>query len=94
MGHNDLVALYVYYWTRLEQLLITHGSEYTAVGCTVSDTEWWQALTCVWVGYGIAAPFIVANFRPESIFHVMFLRGYPRLIWAACGVSLSGAMAW
>ncbi|KAH9998624.1 hypothetical protein BJV77DRAFT_703208 [Russula vinacea] len=29
-----------------------------SVGCTVSDTEWWQALTCVWVGYGIAAPFM------------------------------------
>ncbi|KAJ7211246.1 permease for cytosine/purines, uracil, thiamine, allantoin-domain-containing protein [Mycena pura] len=34
--------------------------------------SWWQAWICVWVGYGIAAPFIVLNARPGAIFHVTF----------------------
>lgn len=32
--------------------------------------SWWQAWICVWLGYGIVAPFIVANARPGAIFHI------------------------
>ncbi|KAK7681363.1 hypothetical protein QCA50_015454 [Cerrena zonata] len=34
--------------------------------------SWWQAWICVWLGYGVVAPFIVANARPGAIFHVTF----------------------
>ncbi|KAA1472103.1 NCS1 nucleoside transporter family, partial [Dentipellis sp. KUC8613] len=34
--------------------------------------SWWQAWICVWIGYGIAAPFIVANARPGAVYHVTF----------------------
>ncbi|THH16125.1 hypothetical protein EW146_g4467 [Bondarzewia mesenterica] len=34
--------------------------------------SWWQAWICVWLGYGFAAPFIVANARPGAVFHVTF----------------------
>ncbi|KAI0252504.1 permease for cytosine/purines, uracil, thiamine, allantoin-domain-containing protein [Lactifluus subvellereus] len=34
--------------------------------------SWWQAWFCVWIGYGIAALFIVANARPGATFHVTF----------------------
>ncbi|KAF5386443.1 hypothetical protein D9757_005845 [Collybiopsis confluens] len=34
--------------------------------------SWWQAWICVWVGYGVVAPFIVLNARPGAIFHVTF----------------------
>ncbi|KAF5368886.1 hypothetical protein D9758_003106 [Tetrapyrgos nigripes] len=34
--------------------------------------SWWQAWICVWIGYGIVAPFIVLNARPGAIYHVTF----------------------
>ncbi|KAJ3808423.1 permease for cytosine/purines, uracil, thiamine, allantoin-domain-containing protein [Lentinula aff. lateritia] len=34
--------------------------------------SWWQAWICVWIGYGIVAPFIVLNARPGAIFHITF----------------------
>ncbi|KAF7325731.1 hypothetical protein MKEN_00423500 [Mycena kentingensis (nom. inval.)] len=34
--------------------------------------SWWQAWLCVWIGYGIVAPFIVLNARPGAIFHITF----------------------
>ncbi|KAI0642592.1 permease for cytosine/purines, uracil, thiamine, allantoin-domain-containing protein [Trametes meyenii] len=34
--------------------------------------SWWQAWICVWIGYTVVAPFIVANARPGAIFHVPF----------------------
>ncbi|OJA08369.1 hypothetical protein AZE42_01006 [Rhizopogon vesiculosus] len=34
--------------------------------------SWWQAWICVWLGYGIATPFLVLNARPGAIFHVTF----------------------
>lgn len=34
--------------------------------------SWWQAWICVWLGYGIVAPFIALNARPGAIFHVTF----------------------
>ncbi|KAG2343065.1 hypothetical protein BDR05DRAFT_318414 [Suillus weaverae] len=34
--------------------------------------SWWQAWICVWLGYGIVAPFLVLNARPGAIFHVTF----------------------
>lgn len=34
--------------------------------------SWWQAWICVWIGYGIVAPFIVLNARPGAVFHVTF----------------------
>ncbi|KAM5531238.1 hypothetical protein V8D89_015104 [Ganoderma adspersum] len=34
--------------------------------------SWWQAWICVWIGYGLVAPFVVANARPGAIFHVTF----------------------
>ncbi|OCH85765.1 hypothetical protein OBBRIDRAFT_284732 [Obba rivulosa] len=34
--------------------------------------SWWQAWLCVWIGYGVVAPFIVLNARPGAIFHVTF----------------------
>jgi len=34
--------------------------------------SWWQAWICVWLGYGIAAPFLVLNARPGAVFHVTF----------------------
>jgi hypothetical protein len=33
---------------------------------------WWQAWLCVWIRYGIVAPFIVVNARHGAIFHVTF----------------------
>jgi NCS1 family nucleobase:cation symporter-1 len=33
---------------------------------------WWQAWLCVWLGYGIAAPFIVLNARPGAVHHITF----------------------
>jgi hypothetical protein len=34
--------------------------------------SWWQAWLCVWIGYGIAAPFIVLNARPGAVHHITF----------------------
>ncbi|PIL23546.1 transporter [Ganoderma sinense ZZ0214-1] len=34
--------------------------------------SWWQAWICVWIGYALIVPFIVANARPGAIFHVTF----------------------
>lgn len=34
--------------------------------------SWWQAWVCVWIGYGVVAPFICLNARPGAIFHVTF----------------------
>ncbi|KAG2124441.1 permease for cytosine/purines, uracil, thiamine, allantoin-domain-containing protein [Suillus clintonianus] len=34
--------------------------------------SWWQAWICVWLGQGIATPFLVLNARPGAIFHVTF----------------------
>ncbi|KAJ8481865.1 hypothetical protein ONZ51_g5709 [Trametes cubensis] len=34
--------------------------------------SWWQAWICVWIGYGVVSPFIVANARPGAVFHVTF----------------------
>ncbi|KAF5311098.1 hypothetical protein D9619_008167 [Psilocybe cf. subviscida] len=34
--------------------------------------SWWQAWICVWLGYGVVAPFIALNARPGAIFHVTF----------------------
>ncbi|KAJ7634856.1 permease for cytosine/purines, uracil, thiamine, allantoin-domain-containing protein [Roridomyces roridus] len=34
--------------------------------------SWWQSWICVWVGYGIVAPFIVLNARPGAVFHTVF----------------------
>ncbi|KAF8518708.1 permease for cytosine/purines, uracil, thiamine, allantoin-domain-containing protein [Hysterangium stoloniferum] len=34
--------------------------------------SWWQAWLCVWVGYGVVAPFLVLNARPGAIFHITF----------------------
>ncbi|KAF8911262.1 permease for cytosine/purines, uracil, thiamine, allantoin-domain-containing protein [Mucidula mucida] len=34
--------------------------------------SWWQAWICVWIGYGVVAPFIVLNARPGAVFHVTF----------------------
>jgi len=58
--------------------------------------SWWQAWL-FWIGYGIAAPFIVANSRPGGIFHITF----PIVSRASFGIWGSlwcvfnrGAMAW
>ncbi|KIJ55807.1 hypothetical protein M422DRAFT_24323 [Sphaerobolus stellatus SS14] len=34
--------------------------------------SWWQAWICVWIGYGVVAPFIVLNARPGAMFHITF----------------------
>ncbi|EIM89091.1 uncharacterized protein STEHIDRAFT_129629 [Stereum hirsutum FP-91666 SS1] len=34
--------------------------------------SWWQAWICVWIGYGVVAPFIVANARPGAVYHITF----------------------
>jgi len=34
--------------------------------------SWWQSWICVWIGYGIAAPFIVLNARPGAMRHITF----------------------
>ncbi|EED79472.1 predicted protein [Postia placenta Mad-698-R] len=34
--------------------------------------SWWQAWICVWIGYGITAPFLVLNARPGAVFHITF----------------------
>ncbi|EIN08478.1 NCS1 nucleoside transporter family [Punctularia strigosozonata HHB-11173 SS5] len=34
--------------------------------------SWWQAWICVWIGYGIVAPFIVLNARPGAMHHITF----------------------
>lgn len=59
--------------------------------------SWWQSWICVWVGYGVVAPFIALNARPGAIFHVTF----PVVARTSFGVYGSlwctfnrGAMAW
>ncbi|KAG9128279.1 hypothetical protein FRC07_001920 [Ceratobasidium sp. 392] len=37
-----------------------------------SGLSWWQAWICVWLGYGIVAPFIVLNARPGAMRHITF----------------------
>ncbi|KAK0454055.1 permease for cytosine/purines, uracil, thiamine, allantoin-domain-containing protein [Desarmillaria tabescens] len=37
-----------------------------------SKLSWWQAWICVWIGYGVVAPFIVLNARPGAKFHITF----------------------
>ncbi|KIM26777.1 hypothetical protein M408DRAFT_177502 [Serendipita vermifera MAFF 305830] len=37
-----------------------------------SGLSWWQAWICVWVGYGVVAPFIVLNARPGAMHHITF----------------------
>ncbi|TFY52266.1 hypothetical protein EVJ58_g10113 [Rhodofomes roseus] len=37
-----------------------------------SGLSWWQAWLCVWLGFGVAAPFVVLNARPGAIFHITF----------------------
>jgi cytosine/uracil/thiamine/allantoin permease len=56
-----------------------------------------SAWICVWVGYGVVAPFIVANARPGAVFHITF----PVVARTSFGVWGSlwcvfnrGAMAW
>lgn len=59
--------------------------------------SWWQAWICVWLGYGIVAPFIVANARPGAIFHVTFpivARTSFGLYGSLWCVFNRGAMAW
>lgn len=34
--------------------------------------SWWQSWICVWLGYGLVAPFIVANARPGAVHHLTF----------------------
>ncbi|TCD70712.1 hypothetical protein EIP91_002088 [Steccherinum ochraceum] len=34
--------------------------------------SWWQAWICVWIGYGVVAPFIVLSARPGAVFHITF----------------------
>ncbi|KZS90713.1 putative uracil permease [Sistotremastrum niveocremeum HHB9708] len=34
--------------------------------------SWWQAWICVWLGYGVVAPFIVLNARPGAMHHITF----------------------
>ncbi|KAI3618172.1 uridine permease [Moniliophthora roreri] len=34
--------------------------------------SWWQAWLCVWLGYGITAPFIALSARPGAIHHITF----------------------
>jgi NCS1 family nucleobase:cation symporter-1 len=59
--------------------------------------SWWQSWICVWIGYGVVAPFIALNARPGAIFHVTF----PVVARTSFGVYGSlwctfnrGAMAW
>lgn len=59
--------------------------------------SWWQAWICVWVGYGIVAPFIVANARPGAIFHVTFpvVARTSFGLWGSLWCVFNrGAMAW
>lgn len=37
-----------------------------------SGLSWWQALIATALGYGIAAPFLIANGRPGAVFHIKF----------------------
>jgi hypothetical protein len=68
-----------------------------AARCTVSDTAQSLMVAGVWIGYGVAALFIVANSRPEAIFHQVSCHVPPWLPAPHLGqlvVSLSGAMSW
>lgn len=38
----------------------------------VLGLSWWQAWICVWIGYGVVAPFIVLNARPGAMRHITF----------------------
>ncbi|KAF7968336.1 hypothetical protein HWV62_30959 [Athelia sp. TMB] len=38
----------------------------------VLGLSWWQAWICVWLGYGVVAPFIVLNARPGAMRHITF----------------------
>ncbi len=62
-----------------------------------SKLSWWQAWICVWIGYGVVAPFVVLNARPGAKFHVTF----PVVARTSFGLYGSlwctfnrGAMAW
>lgn len=59
--------------------------------------SWWQAWVCVWIGYSLVTPFIVANARPGAIFHVTFpvvARTSFGLYGSLWPVFNRGAMAW
>jgi NCS1 family nucleobase:cation symporter-1 len=59
--------------------------------------SWWQAWLCVWAGYGIIAPFIVANSRPGAVFHITFpvVARASFGIWGSLWCVLNrGVMAW
>ncbi|GAA5892347.1 hypothetical protein JCM6882_003645 [Rhodosporidiobolus microsporus] len=45
---------------------------------------WWQAWLAVWVGYGIAAVFLVLNAIPGARYHIIF-PSYARASWGVYG---------
>ncbi|BGP19210.1 hypothetical protein JCM10213_002094 [Rhodosporidiobolus nylandii] len=46
--------------------------------------SWWQAWLCVWVGYGLAAIFLVLNAYPGAQYHLIF-PAYARSSWGVFG---------
>jgi nucleobase:cation symporter-1, NCS1 family len=57
----------------------------------------WQAWGCVWIGYTLAAPFLVLNARPGAILHVTFpvVARTSFGIWGSLWCVFNrGAMAW
>lgn len=59
--------------------------------------SWWHAWICVWIGYGVVAPFIVLNARPGAIFRVTFpvvARTSFGLYGSLWCIFNRGAMAW
>lgn len=59
--------------------------------------SWWQAWICVWIGYGVVAPFIVLNARPGAMFHITFpvVARTSFGLWGSLWCVFNrGAMAW
>ncbi|PHH85303.1 hypothetical protein CDD83_621 [Cordyceps sp. RAO-2017] len=48
----------------------------------VGGLSWWQAWLCVWIGYSIAAGFIVATGRIGAVYHI----GFPVVSRASFGI--------
>jgi NCS1 family nucleobase:cation symporter-1 len=48
----------------------------------IGGLSWWQAWICVWIGYSIAAGFIVMNGRIGATYHI----GFPVVNRASFGI--------
>lgn len=43
-----------------------------ASAMVAAGLTWWQAWLCVWIGYSVAAVFLVLNAQPGAKYHILF----------------------